>query len=127
MFGSSPTAGRFGGGETMRRSTMLTMTALILIAIIAMAGVAIAATKSVGVKKAGTRWHFTTSNLTIKRGDTVKWSWSGKTAHNVSGPGFTSKTATKLTFSHTFPKKGTFKVVCLIHQSLGQRMNVIVR
>jgi plastocyanin len=111
----------------MRRSTMLTMTALILIGIMALAGVALAATKSVGVKKAGTRWHFTTSNLTIKRGDTVRWSWSGKTAHNVAGPGFVSKTGTKVTFSHRFTKKGTFKVVCQIHQGLGQRMNVIVR
>jgi plastocyanin len=101
--------------------------AVILIAVMAMAGVALAATKSVGVKKAGSRWHFTTSNLTIRKGDTVRWSWSGKAPHNVAGPDFHSRTATKLTFDHRFTRAGTFKVVCQVHQGLGQRMNVIVR
>jgi plastocyanin len=89
--------------------------------------VALAATKTVGVKKAGSRWHFTTSNLTIKKGDTVRWSWSGKVAHNVFGPGFHSRTGPKVTFDHKFAKAGTYKVVCQIHAGLGQRMNVIVR
>lgn len=112
----------------MRRSRMFpVVAALILIAVVAIASVALAATKSVGVKKAGSRWHFSTANLTIKKGDTVRWSWSGNVSHNVAGPGFQSKTAAKLTFGHTFPKAGTYKVVCQIHQGLGQRMNVIVR
>ena len=29
-----------------------------------------------------------------QEGDTVKWSWSGSVAHNVSGKGVESKTAT---------------------------------
>ncbi|MDX6725136.1 MAG: hypothetical protein QOD73_3540 [Solirubrobacteraceae bacterium] len=112
----------------MRRTSMFPLiAALILIGLMAMGGLALAATKTVGVKKAGSRWHFTTANLTIKKGDTVRWAWSGKVTHNVAGPDFHSKTGTKVTFDHTFNKKGTFKVVCQIHQGLGQRMNVIVR
>ncbi|MEA2286471.1 MAG: hypothetical protein QOJ21_2514, partial [Solirubrobacteraceae bacterium] len=80
----------------MRRSSMFPLVAaLILIGLMAMGGLALAATRTVGVKKAGSRWHFTTTNQSIKKGDTVRWSWSGKVAHNEAGPDFHSKTGTK--------------------------------
>jgi plastocyanin len=49
---------------------------------------ALAATKPVGVTKSGTKYKFNPATLSIKKGDTVKWSWSGSVPHNVSGPGF---------------------------------------
>jgi plastocyanin len=107
------------------RPTIALVLALALIAITATA--AFAATKSVGVKKSGSKYSFTPTTLRIKKGDTVKWSWSGSVPHNLKGPGFSSKTATKVTFSRKFTKAGTFKVVCTLHQALGQRMTVVVK
>jgi plastocyanin len=90
------------------------------------ATVALGATKSVSVKKSGTKYKFSVSTLRIKKGDTVKWSWTGSVPHNVSGKGIKSKTATKATFSHKFSKAGSFAVVCTIHQAAGQKMKVVV-
>jgi plastocyanin len=109
------------------RHARIILTALLVVALVVLsATAALAATKSVGVKKSGTKYSFTPATLRIKKGDTVKWSWSGSTPHNVKGPGFTSKTATKVTFSHKFTSAGRFKVVCTLHQALGQRMTVVV-
>jgi plastocyanin len=110
----------------MRTRRIVTLVALFAVATALLASAALGVTKSVGVKKSGSKWHFTPSSLTIKKSDTVKWSWSGKTPHNVSGKGFTSKTATKLTFKHRFTKKGTFRVICTIHVAKGQQMTIKV-
>jgi plastocyanin len=105
---------------------------VILIAVLAVALIAVpatmafAATKRVSVKRSGTRFTFSPSTVSIKRGDTVRWSWSGAIPHNVSGPGFRSRTAAKLTYSRKFSRAGTFRVVCTLHQAVGQRMTVRV-
>ena len=112
---------------THRRRALLVVAPVFALAAAATASLALAATKNVGVKKAGTRYHFTVSHLTIKKGDTVRWSWSGSVPHNVTGPGFHSRTATKLTFSRRFTKAGTYRVRCTIHAALGQRMVITVR
>jgi plastocyanin len=109
----------------MRQLRATTVLALVL-ALVAMSATALAATKSVGVKKAGSGYKFTTSSLRIKKGDTVRWSWSGSIPHNISGAGFKSKTAAKVTFSRKFTKAGTYKVVCTLHQALGQKMTIVV-
>jgi plastocyanin len=111
----------------MRHIRAIVLAVLLGLVVTATASVALASTKSVGVKKAGSKYHFTAATLTIKKGDTVRWSWRGSVPHNVKGSGFTSKTATKLTFSHKFSKAGRFTVVCTIHQALGQKMTVVVR
>jgi plastocyanin len=110
----------------MTRLRALVVAALV-VAVAATATASLAATKSVGVKKAGTRYHFTVSHLTIHKGDTVKWSWRANVPHNVTGPGFHSKTANRLTFSHRFTKAGKYRIRCTIHAALGQRMVIIVR
>ena len=107
------------------RGTLVALLAAALVVLSATA--ALAATKSVGVAKSGTKYKFTPATLSIKKGDTVKWSWSGSVPHNVKGPGFNSKTGTKVTFSRKFTKAGTFRVVCTLHQALGQRMTIVVR
>src|ERR1044071_7567421 len=104
------------------RPTIALVLALALVALTATA--ALAATKSVGVKKSGSKYSFTASTPRIKKGDTVKLSWSGSVPHNVKGKGFASKTGTKVTFSRKFTKAGTFKVVCTLHQALGQKMTI---
>jgi plastocyanin len=110
------------------RHLRATVVAILVVGLVVLsATAALAATKSVGVTKSGTKFKFNPATLSIKKGDTVKWSWSGSVPHNVSGPGFRSKTATRVTFSRKFTKAGTFKVVCTIHQALGQRMTVVVK
>ena len=110
------------------RGVRLSVAATIVVLIVAVtASMAMAATRSVSVRKSGTKYLWSPSRLTISRGDTVRWSWRGSVAHNVAGPGFRSRTANRLTYSRTFRRRGTFRVVCQIHVGAGQRMTIRVR
>ena len=111
----------------MRHIRALLVAGLVVLVVAATASLALAATKNVGVKTVGSRYHWNPTHLAIKKGDTVRWSWKGGVPHNVTGPGFHSKTSTSLTFSRKFTKAGTYKVVCTIHKALGQRMKITVR
>jgi plastocyanin len=78
---------------------------------------AFAATKTV---KVGPKINFGPKKLSIKRGDTVKFQWTGGLPHNVrisKGPqkGTISKVKTKGTASRRFTKVGTYTIVCDIH------------
>jgi plastocyanin len=78
---------------------------------------AFAATKTV---KVGPKINFGPKKLSIKRGDTVKFQWTGKLPHNVrisKGPqkGTISKVKTKGTASRRFTKAGTYTIVCDVH------------
>ena len=58
-----------------------------------------------------------TPTVNIRKGDTVKWTWSGKHKHQafqIEGPGhFHSPPRTGSgTFKHKFTKRGTYKFVC---------------
>ena len=93
---------------------------LVAIAAVAAAYVAMpafAATKSV---KVGPQINFGPKKLSLKRGDTVKFVWTGKLPHNVRisrGPqkGTISKVKTKGTASRRFTKAGTYTIVCDVH------------
>jgi plastocyanin len=79
---------------------------------------ALAATKTV---KVGPNISFGPSKLTIHRGDTVKFRWTGSLPHDVvitKGPqkGQISKIRTKGTISHKFTKAGTYTIFCTIHR-----------
>jgi plastocyanin len=79
---------------------------------------AFAATKTV---KVGPSIRFGTKRLNIKRGDTVKFQWTGKLPHNVrisKGPqrGTISRVKTKGTASRRFTRAGTYTIVCDVHQ-----------
>jgi plastocyanin len=110
----------------MSHRRLAIVAALVVAVFAATASFAFAATKSVGVKQSGSKFSFTPKTLSIKKGDTVKWSWSGSTPHNVSGKGFKSKSGTKVTYSHKFTKAGKFTVVCTFHKALGQTMTIKV-
>jgi len=111
----------------MRNLRIAMIGVVLALLLAASATVALAATTNVGVRKSGTRYSFTPSSVSIRRGDTVRWSWSGSVPHNVAGPGFRSRTANRLTYSRRFTSRGTFAVRCTIHAALGQRMTVRVR
>jgi plastocyanin len=110
------------------RGIRLSVIATIVLVIVAVtASMALAATRSVSVRKSGSKYLFSPRSLSISRGDTVRWSWRGSVAHNVAGRGFRSRTANRLTYSHTFRRAGTYRVICQIHVGLGQRMTIRVR
>jgi plastocyanin len=102
---------------------------LLAIASLTVAGIlaaqAFAATKKVSVKDN----FFSTSKVTIRKGQSVTWRWVHTTSdHNVtSSKGhFHSATKSSGTYSHKFSKRGTFTVICTIHPT-QMRMKVVVK
>ena len=106
---------------------------LALISITALAAAfAVPALGATSVKKVkvGPLFSFGPKKLTIKRGTKVKFNWTGSLLHNVTvkkGPAkFHSKTQTRGSYSHRFTKKGTYTLVCTIHQAAGMKMTIKV-
>jgi plastocyanin len=86
---------------------------LVVVAVLVAAIAAVSAFAATNVTwKVGTN-----KTVNIKKGGAVKWIWSDGQPHNVKGPGFTSKTMSGKgkSYSHTFNKRGTFKIICQIH------------
>ena len=73
---------------------------------------------------------FVAKSLTISRGTTVRWVWRGKHLHNVTvvkGPAtFRSGTKKTGTFTRTFNKPGTYKLLCTVHAP-DMKMTLTVR
>ena len=99
----------------MRKAVPIIVAASLAAGVAALPSVAATTTKTVAVKDD----FFGPKNVTITKGSKVKWVWKGKQGHNVfvsSGPqkfSFgTRKTGTK---THTFKKRGTYKIFCTIH------------
>lgn len=74
--------------------------------------------------------YFKAKSVTVRRGTNVRWVWEGKSPHNVRvarGPvKFGSPLKTTGTYSKRLNKKGTYRLVCTIHQPTMQ-MTVRVR
>jgi plastocyanin len=91
--------------------------ALILVAFLVGAAPAAAKTIKIGddyfVRSSGV------PTVTVKKGATVKWRWTGRDGHNVlvsKGPQkFQSAVKTKGTYSKKITKKGTYTIICSIH------------
>lgn len=107
------------------------MKKLIPVAVVAAAGIAttaipaLAATKTISLKDDV----FAPTSATVKKGTTVRWVWRGRHPHNVkvtSGPvKFASSVKTSGAFSRKLTRKGTYKIVCVIHP--GMRMTLKVK
>ncbi len=111
----------------MRWSTAVLLIACLAImaptAVVASAGTA-AETHTVVLKDR--RFH--PSTLTIDRGESVMWVWrDGSTLHNVTAPGFVSRTQTRGSFTVRFNHAGTFNYRCTIHAAEGMVGKVVVR
>ena len=109
------------------RKTLLLMTALFAV----LAATAFAATKTV---KVGDNWFVKSSGtptVTVKKNDTVKWTWVGDSAHDVTvtkGPvKFRSPIKTSGTFKRKMTRKGTYTIVCNIHGKSDQAMKLVVK
>jgi plastocyanin len=70
------------------------------------------------------------TTVTVSRGTTIKWRWTGRDQHNVqvqSGPArFQSPLKRSGTYSKKLTKRGTYRIVCSIHQP-DMRMTLVVR
>ena len=101
--------------------------ALLLLIVVISAGfaaTALAATRTVKVQDS----HFSATSVSVSRGTTVTWRWTGSLYHNVkvrSGPvKFGSRQQITGTYSHRFTVRGTYKLYCTLHP--GMNMTVAV-
>jgi plastocyanin len=106
------------------------LASLVIAAVLAVAGTqALAATTRVKVGDNFFVHKGKPSTVSVRRGGRLAWRFVGASVHNVtvtSGPQrFRSGNRKRGTFSHTFSKRGTYKIVCTIHPSM--RMTVRVR
>ena len=71
---------------------------------------------------------FKPKSVTVSKGTTVKWRFTGQVAHNVTvtkGPQkFHSNTQQKGSYSHKMTKKGTYKIICTIHPGMEMTLKV---
>ena len=58
---------------------------------------------------------FEPAEVTVKVGESVRWTWSGGVQHDVEGDDFKSKLQSKGQFDHTFDEAGTFEYKCNVH------------
>jgi plastocyanin len=71
---------------------------------------------------------FHPATLTIKRGDSVRWSWNiPKSEHNVTFRSVHSRTGSSGSLTVKFPNAGTFSYVCTVHVAKGMKGKVVVR
>ena len=103
----------------------------ILLVAVLLVGVSPAAAKTKNVK-IGDDYFVRPSGvatITVKKGTTVKWRWTGHDQHNVvvqSGPAsFQSPVKSKGSYRKKMKKKGTYRIVCTIHS--GMRMTLKVK
>ena len=95
----------------------------------ALAVPALAATKTVKVADDYFVRRGATPTVSIHKGDTVKWVWSGRHPHNVfqiQGPGhFHSPTHTRTgTFKHRFTTRGSYLFICSYHAHMRLKIRV---
>jgi plastocyanin len=111
-------------------ATMKTLlAALVLTAVLAFAGTqALAATKKVKVGDNFFVHKGKAPTVRVAKGTKLTWRFAGKSMHNVtvvSGPQrFRSGNRKHGTFSHTFTKRGTYKIVCTIHTRMRMTVKV---
>jgi plastocyanin len=111
----------------MRKLLVLTIA---VCALAALAATAFAA-KSV---KVGDDYYVRPSGVpkvTVSKGTTVKWRFTGDSPHTVTvskGPvKFNSGVKRSGTFSKKLKKRGTYTIFCMIHGASNQKMKLIVK
>jgi plastocyanin len=106
------------------RKLLLLASVLVIAAAVAIPAIA-ATTKTTTLKDD----FFTKSKLTIAKGTTVVWNWKAtRHKHTVSDyeGRWSSKEKRKGSYKHTFKKKGTFTVYCLVHP-IDMRQRIVVK
>jgi plastocyanin len=101
--------------------------ALVLSLALAVAAPAVAKTRGV---KVGDNYFVRSSGVpvvTVKKGTTVRWNWTGKHFHNVVGSGpasFQSSVKKSGHFAKKLTKAGTYTVFCSIHTGMKMKIKV---
>ena len=109
----------------------------LLAAVLATALAAVLAATALGAArtvKVGDNWFVRdgrgTPSITVAKGTRVRFTWVGRNPHNVrayEGPArFRSDTKTSGTFKKRLRKKGTYRILCDVHQAT-MRMTITVR
>jgi len=99
---------------------------LLVIALLAAFGTATALAASSTVKVEDS--FFSAKKLSVSRGASVTWKWTGALLHNVrvkSGPvRFSSRKQLHGTYSHRFTVRGTYKLYCTLHPDMTMTVTV---
>ena len=102
------------------------------LSLVALAVVAVPAVHAAPVEVLVRDDYFKPKQVTIKKDRKVVWRWKGSNVHNVAikKPGSSKvfrKSAFKTsgTYSYTFPRTGTWKILCQTHPT-NMRMKVVV-
>lgn len=67
---------------------------------------------------------FAPAEVSIKKGEEVRWLWAEELPHNVVGKGFESKTQSEGEFRHTFKESGKFEYKCTVHPGMEGTVTV---
>ena len=74
---------------------------------------------------------FKPTEKTVSAGTKVKFNWIGSDKHNIvkqSGPGGTIDSGIQqgsgVLYKHKFKKKGTYKLICTIHDGMKMKLKV---
>ncbi len=110
--------------------TKLTLALLVLAAVVAAAAAAIPASGATrGVRLVDNA--FRPGTLTVRQGDSVRFRWAGRLAHNVvvqEGPAeFRSKVQRTGTYRKRLTRRGTYTIVCELHPGMNLTLRVRAR
>jgi plastocyanin len=110
----------------MRRSAKLLPVALVVAVAGALAVQSGAATKSKTIKVDDD--FFSPKSVTVKKGTALKYTFVGSDEHDVVAKGkkpFSNiGDQTSGTFTRVAKKKGTFKIICTIHDGMSMKLKV---
>jgi plastocyanin len=101
--------------------------ALVLSLMLAVAAPAVAKTRGI---KVGDNYFVRSSGVpvvTVKKGTTVRWNWTGHHQHNVvgSGPaGFQSNVKRSGHYARKLTRTGTYTIICSIHAGMKMKIKV---
>jgi len=103
----------------MRKLLVVCLLAVLFATLLAV-GPALSAGKSVKVDDNYFVRRGATPTVRVNRNGTVEWEWEGRNPHNVTvarGPvRFHSRTKRSGTYSKKLTRRGTYKIICTIHQ-----------
>ena len=68
-------------------------------------------------------WTFGSHPVSIKKNDSVKWTWSGF-RHNLYGPGISKANSSAGTATRKFTAKGNFTYTCTLHSGMKSVVKV---